>query len=762
MSVHAQKMLELLPAILRIRDQSMAVVTPGWLDPSDRVSLTDLKASVAAFPAPQTAADAQQLAQLQQQLDRLQQRAMAGPLASLIAVIAEQVAVLQEDLDQLYDDQFIETCAPWLTSYIGDLIGYRALNGISPKIASPRADVAHTIAYRRSKGTPGMLENLAHDVTGWNASAVEYFQHLTMTQYMNHRRLQCLAAPDLRDWERLERIGTAFDTVTHTVDVRRIASGRGRYNIHNIGVFLWRLNAYPLTGSPAVPLDPLRWRINPLGIDAPLYTLPQTADEIAALATPLNVPEPISRRVLHAHRDDYYTAPGAAAVTRSLRIYTSDNAHPNPQPVAPSDIRICNLADYQSGWAHQPAAGRYAIDPVLGRIALPPGLPAGTKVYADFHYGFSADIGGGEYERAVAPEAAGASRRLLRVGPGYLDPNHADPNYFSTIQAALNALGGDGIVEIIDSGRYQETLSINVAAHGVVELRAADKHRPTLVLGGDLVLGGAPPATGDADCQIRLNGLLITGGSLRASIGAANRLRKLQISHCTLVPGLALAPDCTPLSPATASLIAEVVTPHTPMDLEITIDHCIVGGLRADADASVSVSDSVIDATATTRVAYAAPDGIGPGAPLSLDACTVIGKLHALKLPMVTNSILLADLAPADPWTAPVFAARRQEGCVRFSYLPSSARVPRRYQCLPEAAASPALAAPRFTTLRYGFAAYAQLSTGAGAKLLTGADDEGQPGAFHSLYQPQREANLRVRLDEYLRVGLEAGIFYES
>jgi len=35
-------------------------------------------------------------------------------------------------------------------------------------------------------------------------------------------------------------------------------------------------------------------------------------------------------------------------------------------------------------------------------------------------------------------------------------------------------------------------------------------------------------------------------------------------------------------------------------------------------------------------------------------------------------------------------------------------------------------------------------------------------GAFHQLFQPQRETNLRIRLDEYLRVGLEAGIFYPS
>jgi hypothetical protein len=33
-------------------------------------------------------------------------------------------------------------------------------------------------------------------------------------------------------------------------------------------------------------------------------------------------------------------------------------------------------------------------------------------------------------------------------------------------------------------------------------------------------------------------------------------------------------------------------------------------------------------------------------------------------------------------------------------------------------------------------------------------------GAFSHLRQPQREANIRANLAEYLRFGLEAGIFY--
>jgi hypothetical protein len=35
-------------------------------------------------------------------------------------------------------------------------------------------------------------------------------------------------------------------------------------------------------------------------------------------------------------------------------------------------------------------------------------------------------------------------------------------------------------------------------------------------------------------------------------------------------------------------------------------------------------------------------------------------------------------------------------------------------------------------------------------------------GTFHDLFQPQREANLRARLDEYTPAGMEAGILFAS
>ena len=67
---------------------------------------------------------------------------------------------------------------------------------------------------------------------------------------------------------------------------------------------------------------------------------------------------------------------------------------------------------------------------------------------------------------------------------------------------------------------------------------------------------------------------------------------------------------------------------------------------------------------------------------------------------------------------------------------------------------------PRFTDTRYGRPAYAQLGLDCASEITKGAQDGSEMGAFSSLEQPQRETNLRVRLEEYLPFGLEPGLVY--
>ena len=83
------------------------------------------------------------------------------------------------------------------------------------------------------------------------------------------------------------------------------------------------------------------------------------------------------------------------------------------------------------------------------------------------------------------------------------------------------------------------------------------------------------------------------------------------------------------------------------------------------------------------------------------------------------------------------------------------------YRCHP-AADDAAPVFPAFTSLRFGDAGYCQLAKQSGPEILQGADDRSEMGVFHDLHQPQRVANLQNGLNDYLRFGLEAGVFYAS
>ena len=98
--------------------------------------------------------------------------------------------------------------------------------------------------------------------------------------------------------------------------------------------------------------------------------------------------------------------------------------------------------------------------------------------------------------------------------------------------------------------------------------------------------------------------------------------------------------------------------------------------------------------------------------------------------------------------------ARRQHGCVRFSWIPLTSRTPRRYHCQPDlaiAAAGPAAAAqqleaarvtPVYTATDYGAPAFYQLHRMCAPEIARGADDAAEMGAYHDLFQPQREDGL--------------------
>lgn len=188
----------------------------------------------------------------------------------------------------------------------------------------------------------------------------------------------------------------------------------------------------------------------------------------------------------------------------------------------------------------------------------------------------------------------------------------------------------------------------------------------------------------------------------------------------------------------------------------MSIERSILGTIEVIGDEvnheplSIHIRDSVLDATGHDRAALSAPDCRHAHAVLHAHRTTVIGEVHTHAVEIAENSV----------FTGRMQVARRGIGCMRFSYVPGGSRTPRRHRCQPDLVGSQnaQLVRPLFTSERYGTPAYGQLAAGCAEEIKRGAEDGSEMGAFHDLYQPQREDSLRARLAEYTPAGTDAGI----
>jgi len=716
---------------------------------------------------------------------RMRDADLGYPLRGLLQVISEQVNVVDSDIAQLYENWFIETCQDWVVPYIGDLVGYtpgsetgepvdlrneRAL--ARERTVIPRREVANTVRFRRRKGTVAVLEELAAAVANWPGRAVEFYRLLSFTQNINYLHLDRGRTTDVREGCVLQELGGPFEETAHTVDVRSINARHfpERYNIPEVGLFVWRLKTYSITGAPAYCLEeesPHCFLFNSLGNDMPLFN--RSRDTEIHPPGKLDLPTPITRRDLESHKP---SVPGKHKVSGVPYYYGKDKSFeirlgPDRQLIPPESVVAADL----SGWTYRPLPGQVAVDPELGRIVFPPGPPRRQAVWVSYHYAFSADIGGGEYDRTLSEPS---DHILYLVG---------EMEAFTHINDALKQWQADApanaVIEITDSGVYVEPINVSLKAGQTLQLRAANRKRPVIKLlnwqtslpDSLSVTGEINKATGKADCWFTLDGLLVTGRGVQVQGDVAG----VTIRHSTLVPGWGLDCNCEPLRPTEPSIELDDA-PNC-----VRIEYSIIGSIQVERDevkedpCTIYLSDSILDATSSERVAVGAPEKLCAFAVLDLRRTTVFGQIQTHAIQLAENSILMGR----------VLACRRQQGCIRFCYVTPGSRTPRRYECQPDLVESAAIALakkdglsaaekdsllvserlrvePEFNSVRYGTPTYCQLTSTCAAEITRGADDESEMGAFHDLYQPQRADNLRVRLDEYTPAGMTAGIIFAS
>jgi hypothetical protein len=256
-----------------------------------------------------------------------------------------------------------------------------------------------------------------------------------------------------------------------------------------------------------------------------------------------------------------------------------------------------------------------------------------------------------------------------------------------------------------------------------------------------------PPPGGRAGVLV-LDGLELTHGlTLRA-----RAVSRLLIRHSTVrAPGGAAISTSAPLEGA-----------------KIAIDRAIVGRIRLDrgvpATGTLTVTGSIVSADGAADPALAATN---------LDAClndvTIIGT-SSFKSLEATNVI----------FTAAGAVTRSQSGCVRYSSIATGSSMPRRFRCQPDltlAAAAErkgsALTAseqsatalgvtPLFLDTSLDEPTVAMLHPLTRDAIRLGGENESEMGAFSAAAEGLRMANVTSLFEDYVPVGLEAGLIDDS
>jgi hypothetical protein len=515
-----------------------------------------------------------------------------GPLRELVNRIGAQAAVLRRGLDRLWEDQSIETCDDWVIPYIGDLLATNLVANLGAR--SRRIDVARTIYYRRRKGTLGVLEEIAANITGWDAKVVEFFRRLGRTRHGLDPALGLSRAPgddvavlqvaeglrgpltrtgigglaDLRNVNGATKVGTAFDEFFHTADFRPGQGRVGWYGIPKLGVFLWRLISFGVGPTTPVPVRncPGWFTFDPTGRDVPLFAASRTADSYGDnWASPAEgqLPTPISQALFDAQDPAHPLYPGVLGV------------FPSPAP----DATAVPLSDL----IVRPPHGRFHVR-----------QPAPHPVWVTYHYGFSSEIGAGPYDRRPGRTAPPApAPETLRSGGG------------SAALTGGKAIPQSGTVTITDSLTYTAVKDVKVL--GQLTVRAGIEQRAVIrpAPGGP----GAPwtftgqPATAavPANCLV-LDGLLFSG----ADIVLAGTFDCVTLTYCTLDPGsvpakpgpavFAVAADGRDLVPCRLWIEGQVG--------KLTVERSITGPIRTRNGGQVetlTVSDSILQAIPTAN-----------------------------------------------------------------------------------------------------------------------------------------------------------------
>jgi hypothetical protein len=372
----------------------------------------------------------------------------------------------------------------------------------------------------------------------------------------------------------------------------------------------------------------------------------------------------------------------------------------------------------------KPRSGLLVVDPVIGQIAFAEKERPRMPLTVSYHHGLQAQTGAGSYFHDQTTVDEG---RMLRVskqsapdGYWHLRPPSggvtARVRIHATIQAAVQEAVIQGalqtgetgplVIEIEDSGIYDEDIDIAAAVPCGLIIRAAQFQYP--------VLNGRIHWNGPADQFTSLAAFqgLVLNGTLRFNSG---RFGEIRVEDCTLLNRL---------------LLLKAVKAEEDRYPQVRIANSILRGrISLHGDCLLNIQDSALDPEKGMAL-------VARHAVVAIERCTVRSNVQVKELE-ASESIFMKAVHVCDP----------QQGCVRYCRIPDTGNVlPRAYRCTTEAVT--------FMQDQPWHSAYLKIKRNCAAEAARWAENGGEIGLYHRAGYTLKQKNLNLKFEEYLPAGL--------
>jgi hypothetical protein len=611
-----------------------------------------------------------------------------GPLQELVNRIGAQAAVVRRSIDRLSENQSIETCDDWVIPYIGDLVATRLVSCLDA--AAQRIDVAKTIYYRRRAGTVGLLEELAADIASRDARVVEFFRRMGRTRHsfdpplsysiesaidgpigFTGRKLEIAEGligaysktpmggfADLRNAYAAGNAGTAFDEYAYTADLRAGGQTLGHFNIRNLGVFLWWLQAFPISAATPVSngATPPCFTFDPTGREIPLFAPSQRVDEAGAWG-------------------EHWVSPSEWELPVAIRE-TLWNTVPKKLYSTAFEPQAFSVGLLAGGTGAAVPRAQLSIYPQRGCFSYS-GYAPSDNLAVCYNFGLLSEIGAGGYDSAILSALALPEATVSIAGGDAAKLNNA-----------LQAVASSSNLEFADSLTYAgPTQTLTVPDGATVAVSAQSGERPVLRWAGAApqswtIVGNAVSAV--APTVLVLEGILMQG----ADIVLQGAFDTVYLRMMTLDPGTAYAPPVPPhgLLPMPLPMYGSAIDnmPLRPSTLYIEgavtnliVERSITGPIRTrngGAIESLKASDSIVQAIPTHVVATTGTLGNATlFDPVSLAASLKYGTNALAQSAVAGSSALQASLVGYTAGTVPSAALIAEMTAAIQQFTPAQA-----------------------------------------------------------------------------------------